>query len=113
MRDYKLKNTSGIIPVGHRLLVKPAQVEEKTESGIIVSVGVQADRERLAQIKGVVVAVGSTAYSDQPTPWCKEGDFITFGKYSGLIYKGDETLDGEEYRVINDLDVVAIHEEVK
>ena len=54
--------------------------------------------------------MGTTAYADQKDPWCKVGDFITFGKYSGLIYKGEETKDGKEYRVINDLDVVATHE---
>lgn len=104
-----MKNTSGIHPVGHRLLIKPEQFEEVSEGGIIVAVGVQVDRERLAQIRGTVIEVGSTAYQDQPVPWCKVGDKITFGKYSGLIYKGEETLDGQEYRVVNDLDVVAVH----
>jgi len=103
-------NTSGINPVGHRLLVLPEEVEEVSESGIIISVGQQKDREQLAQIRGTVVAMGSTCYGDQKDPWCKIGDFITFGKYSGLIYKGNETKDGKEYRIINDLDVVATHE---
>ena len=104
-------NQSGITPVGHRVLIKPDVVEHKTESGIIVHTGQTEDRERLAQIRGVVVELGNTAFADQPTPWCKVGDRITFGKYSGLIYKGEETLDGHEYRIINDLDVVAIHKE--
>jgi co-chaperonin GroES (HSP10) len=103
-------NTSGINPVGHRLLVLPEEVEELSEGGIIIHVGGQKDREQLAQIRGTVVAMGTTAYSDQKDAWCKVGDFITFGKYSGLIYKGEETKDGKEYRVINDLDVVATHE---
>ena len=102
-------NTSGIIPVGHRLLIKPLVFEEVTASGVIIATATQADRERLAQIKGTVIAMGTTAFGDQLEPWCKVGDVITFGKYSGLIYKGNETLDGEEYRVINDLDVVATH----
>ena len=104
-------NQSGITPVGHRVLIKPDVVEHKTESGIIVHTGQTEDRERLAQIRGVVVELGNTAFADQPTPWCKVGDRITFGKYSGLIYKGEETIDGHEYRIINDLDVVAIHKE--
>jgi co-chaperonin GroES (HSP10) len=103
-------NTSGINPVGHRLLVLPEEVEETSEGGIIIAVGNQKDREQLAQIRGTVVAMGTTAYADQKDPWCKVGDFITFGKYSGLIYTGKETKDGKEYRVINDLDVVATHE---
>jgi co-chaperonin GroES (HSP10) len=104
-----MKNSSGIIPVGHRLLVQPEEFKEKSEGGIIVAVGNQVEQEKLARLKGTVIAMGNTAYADQPEPWCQVGDFITFGKYSGLIYKGDQTNDGKEYRVINDLDVVAIH----
>lgn len=104
-------NTSGIIPVGHRILIKPFSIEEISEGGIVLSVGLQKDREQLAQIKGVVIAMGQTAYGDQAEPWCGVGDKVTFGKYSGLIYKGNETSDGEEYRVVNDLDIVAIHKE--
>jgi chaperonin GroES len=104
-----MENKSGIWPVGHRVLVKPFELEEATESGIIVRTAQQKDREQLAQMKGIVVAIGTTAYSDQPAAWCKVGDTITFGKFCGLIYKDDETEDHEEYRVINDLDVVAVH----
>ena len=103
-------NDSGITPVGHRLLVKPLVLEEVSVGGIIIS-GATLDMERLAQMRGVVIEMGNTAYADQSQPWCKVGDLITFGKYSGLIYKGKETLDKLEYRVINDLDVVAIHKE--
>ena len=101
-------NESGITPVGHRLLIKPLVIEEKSQGGIIIASST-LDMERLAQMKGVVVEVGSTAYADQPEAWCKLGDLVTFGKYSGLIYKGEETLDKKEYRVVNDLDIVAIH----
>lgn len=103
-------NNSGITPVGHRLLIQPLTLEEVSEGGIILSKET-VDMERLAQMRGYVIEVGSSAYSDQPSAWCKVGDLITFGKYSGLIYKGKETLDKLEYRVINDLDVVAIHRE--
>jgi chaperonin GroES len=106
-----MKNNSGITPVGHRILIKPLAIEEVSEGGIVLAVGVTADRERLAQIKGMVIEMGSTCYSDQPDPWCKVGDVVTFGKYSGLIYRGKDTLDEEEYRVVNDLDIVCIHKE--
>lgn len=100
-----MQNTSGIHPKGHRVLILPDPVEEVTQSGIIVAVGDNRDRERLAQLKGTVVEIGNTAWSDQPEHWACEGDHVIFGKYSGLIYQGD---DGKEYRIINDLDVVAI-----
>jgi len=98
-------NTSGIHPKGHRVLILPDPVEEVTQSGIILSVGENRDRERLAQLKGTIVELGNTAWLDQPSPWANEGDHVIFGKYSGLIYQGD---DGKEYRIINDLDVVAL-----
>jgi len=99
-----MQNTSGIHPKGHRVLILPDAVEETTESGIIVSVGLERDRERLAQLKGTIVEIGNSAWHDQPEPWASVGDHVIFGKYSGLIYKG---ADEKEYRIINDLDVVA------
>jgi len=100
-------NESGIFPVGHRVLILPEQVEEKTQSGIIVHSASQLAREEMAQINGLVVDVGTTAYDDQTIPWCQVGDRVIIGKYSGLIYDGN---DGKKYRVINDLDVVALVE---
>jgi co-chaperonin GroES (HSP10) len=100
-----MQNTSGIHPKGHRVLILPDPVEEVTQSGIILSVGENRDRERLAQLKGTIVELGNTAWLDQPSPWASEGDHVIFGKYSGLIYQG---ADEKEYRIINDLDVVAI-----
>ena len=100
-----MQNTSGIRPKGHRVLILPDPVEEVTQSGIILSVGENRDRERLAQLKGTIVELGNTAWLDQPSPWANEGDHVIFGKYSGLIYQG---ADDKEYRIINDLDVVAL-----
>jgi len=100
-----MQNTSGIHPKGHRVLILPDPVEEITQSGIILSVGENRDRERLAQLKGTIVELGNTAWLDQPSPWANEGDHVIFGKYSGLIYQG---ADDKEYRIINDLDVVAL-----
>lgn len=93
----------GICPKGHRILVLPDDIETKTASGIVVTTGREVMREELAQVDGVVVAMGNTCYSDQPEPWCKLGDRVIFGKYSGIIRKGK---DGKTYRIINDLDVV-------
>jgi co-chaperonin GroES (HSP10) len=94
----------GITPRGHRILVLPDEVETKTKSGIITSTGIQVMREELAQVDGIVVEMGNTCFSDQPEAWCKVGDRIVFGKYSGIIRIGK---DGKTYRIVNDLDVVA------
>ena len=98
----------GICPKGHRILVLPEAVETKTASGIITSTGTQILRDELAQVDGIVVAMGNTCYSDQPEPWCKVGDRVIFGKYSGIFREGK---DEKTYRVVNDLDIVATLEE--
>jgi len=98
-------NDSGIHPVGHRILILPTQVEEKTESGIILGTNSQMDREALGNTKGYVVEMGNTCYADQPSPWCTVGDYVSFGRYSGLIDTGKDEL---KYRIISDLDVVSV-----
>lgn len=99
------ENVSGIIPRGHRVLVLPDQVEEKSAGGIVVVTGSDMKKEELAQINGKVIAMGNTCYHDQTEPWCELGDTVIFGKYSGLFYTGD---DGKKYRIVNDLDIVAV-----
>ena len=101
-------NSSGIVPCGHRLLILPDQVETKTKSGIVVVTEAQEKLEAMAQTFGKVIEMGPTAYNDQPAPWCKVGDRVSFAKYSGLLNKG---LDGLNYRVINDLDIVSVVDE--
>ena len=101
-------NKSGVRPVGRRVLILPDQTESKTESGIILGTGTQLDREALAQMYGVVVAMGEDCYDDQKSSWCAVGDRVSFGKYSGLIYIG---VDDKKYRMVNDLDIVAQVEE--
>ena len=96
-------NTSGWKPTGHRVLVRVEQVERTTESGIIIA-DITADKEQLGQDSGVVVELGNTAYSDQSEPWCKVGDYVKFGRYAGQLIRPKESLDGIEYRVLNDLD---------
>ena len=95
-------NESGIHPRGWRVLVKPIEIEEKTESGIVIAHGQQLEREQMANTTGIVVEVGT-----ESNKWCSEGDKVIFGKYSGLVYKGK---DGIKYRIINDDDIVGVVE---
>jgi co-chaperonin GroES (HSP10) len=103
-----MQNTSGFLPLGHRLLVLPDSVEQKTQSGIVL-VQETTGRDEMAQVKGVVVAVGDGCWKDTTsTEWAKPGDRIVFGKYSGLQYAG---ADAVKYRILNDLDVVGLEVE--
>lgn len=98
-------NNSGIHPKGWRILVKPLELESKTESGIILATASQKEREDMANTTGEVIEIGDGCWSDIETPWCAVGDRVVFAKYSGLLYEGK---DGFKYRVINEDNVVAV-----
>jgi chaperonin GroES len=97
-------------PCGHRVLVHPIKVEETTSGGIVLAASL-VEKEDMAQIDAVVITIGPEAWADRPghgdRPWCQVGDTVMIARYSGLLRKGR---DGQEYRVINDLDVVAVQQ---
>lgn len=97
-----------IQPAGHKILIKPRPVEEKTKSGIILALDVERYGE--ATTEGTVVAIGPTAYKkvDDGTPWCKVGDKVSYGKYAGARLSIDKDGVEEDFVVIHDVDVVAI-----
>jgi len=97
-------NTSGINPVEYKILIEPEGVERKTESGIILTEKV-TDREKMAQVKGKLVAVGGNAFEDWQEPIPQVGDTISYAKYAGLVVKGNDDV---EYRLANDKDITAI-----
>lgn len=101
-------NESGIRPVEYKVLIKPIEVEEKTQGGIILPEQAR-EREAYAQQKGVLVAVSPNAFTDPE--WLdppKVGDFVLYDKFAGAIVKGQDAV---EYRLINDKEIGAvIHE---
>lgn len=97
-------NTSGIHPSGHRILILPRELEEKTQSGIILSTSSQKEREDMSNTTGIVIEMGEGCYEEDSHPWCKVGDKVVFAKYAGLLYMGK---DGKKYRIINDDNIVA------
>ena len=99
-----MENSSGIHPVGRRILVIPTEVEDKTASGIILSSVSENERSQMANTTGVVVELGEDAYTDFTEKWCSPGDKVVYAKYAGLLYLGK---DGRKYRVMNDTDVAA------
>lgn len=98
----EIKNSSGLQPLGHAVLVKPYVVEERTSGGIILPSEVRT-KDQLAEQKAVVVEVGKFAWSNEPEPRAKVGDRILFSKWAG--YQAVGTADGEVYRVVNDSDI--------
>jgi len=91
-----------IRPVGDRVVVKPAQKEEITRSGIVIP-----DTAKEKPQEGTVIAVGAGKLTDngdrQPLE-VKEGDRVLFAKYGGTEFK----LDGEDLLVLRESDILAI-----
>lgn len=95
-----------IIPLLHTVLIKPDEVETKTESGIVIP-SMVTDKERKAVEYGSVVTVGPRAFIDygrDPTI-LKGGDRVSFARYSGKVIKD---VDGSEYVLVNDIDIMAL-----
>jgi chaperonin GroES len=80
-----------------KILVKPAEAEEKTSSGIIIP---ETAKEKPQQ--GTVVMVGADK-KDEPME-VKKGDVVLYGKYAGQ----ELTIDQEDYLLISQSDVLFI-----
>lgn len=105
-----MKLVKMIAPLGHRVLLKPDVVEEKSKGGIILH-NELTKQEQQAQVVGTVLAIGPTCWADTPTgePWCKVGDRIVFAKYSGLrLWNPAEGKYRDDLVLINDLDVCGL-----
>jgi chaperonin GroES len=91
-----------IRPLEDRLLVKPEESEEKTSGGIYLP-----DTAKEKPTQGSVIAVGpgkiSKAGARSPMS-VKAGDRVLFSRYAGTEIK----IGGEEYRIINESEVLAI-----
>jgi len=63
-------------PSGYKLLIKPLEVKEKTDSGIYMPDALK-NAEQTASVIGFVVKAGPDAYMDTEKfpngPYCKEG----------------------------------------
>lgn len=83
-------------PLADRVLVLPAQAEEKV-GGIIIP-----DTAKEKPQHGKVVATGNGTKDEEMV--LKEGDEILYGKYSGTELE----FDGTKYLIMRQSDVLAI-----
>lgn len=93
-----------IRPLYDRLVVRRIESQETTASGIIIP-----DSAKEKPQEGEVVAAGRGKRLDDGTVSAmdvKVGDRILFGKYSG----SDITIDGEEYLILREDEVLGILE---
>jgi co-chaperonin GroES (HSP10) len=96
---------------GYHILVRPVSVKGKTKGGILLPDSTKSDMAYLTTV-GRVLKVGDLAYMDSKFStgsWCKEGDYICYGKHSGnkFMYKGVQLL------LIFDDDVKMVVEDAK
>ena len=86
-----------IKPLADRVVVEPAQAEEKTAFGIIIP-----DTAKEKPLKGIVIAAGN-GKTDEPMT-VKVGDTVLFGQYSGT----EITIDGKDYLIMRESDIFAV-----
>jgi chaperonin GroES len=86
-----------ITPLADRVVVRPAQAEEKTASGIIIP-----DTAKEKPQRGEVVATGN-GKPDEPMT-VKVGDTVLYGKYSGT----ELSVEGTDVLIMRESDIFAI-----
>lgn len=97
-------NKSGFRATGHRVLLLCDTVEEKTASGIVLPTKA-VDAEKNKSIWATVIEIGPDAWSDKCADYCEVGDRVLVGLYTGMFRTGPH--DGQEYRFVNDLDIIS------
>ena len=86
-----------IKPLADRVVVAPAEAEQKTAGGIIIP-----DTAKEKPQKGTVVAVGP-GKKDEPMT-VTVGNTVLYGKYAGT----ELAIDGENYLIMKESDIFAI-----
>jgi len=89
-------------PLGENVIVKAAEAETQTKSGLIL-----ADSAKEKPQRGTVLAVGAGKLDDkgERIPMdVKEGDTVIYSKYGGTEIK----LDGDEYLIVRASDIYAV-----
>lgn len=101
-----------IIPLLHRILVKPEKFHESNkdmirarEIGLVIPELEDMKRAQASVDRGVVVALGATAYRDYGVePLVKAGDTVNFAKFAGKLIEDN----GETYVALNDEDIICV-----
>ena len=94
-------------PLHDRVLIKVLDSEEKTKGGIIIP-----DTAKEKPQEGEIVAVGSGGKTEdgKVIPMdVKVGDIVLFGKWSGT----EEKIDGKEYSIMKESDIMGISKSKK
>ena len=92
-----------IRPLADRVVVKPAEVEETTKSGIILAASAQ-EKPQFAEV--VAVGPGGEIDGNKVGVFVKVGEKVSVSKYAGTEVK----LNKEEYTIVRQSDILAVIE---
>lgn len=92
-----------IKPLADRVVIKMTEAEETTKSGIILA-GTAKEKPQIAQV--VAVGPGGVVDGKEIKMELKVGDKVLLSKYAGTEVK----VDGEEYTILRQSEVLAIVE---
>lgn len=112
MKWPERENTSGIMPLDHRVLILQDAAPEKV--GSIIMPPSETDKQKFAMTNATVIAVGTLAWCEAKHdarnfgvdfPAIAAGSRVKVGKYAGERYEGD---DGVEYTMVKDEDIIGL-----
>ena len=92
-----------IKPLSDRIVIKMVEAEETTKSGIVLA-GSAKEKPEIAEV--VAVGPGGIVDGNEVEMTLKIGDKVLISKYAGTEVK----LDGVEYSILRQSDVLAIVE---
>ena len=90
-------------PLFDKVVLKQVEAEETTKTGIILP-GSAQEKPQMSEV--VAVGPGGLVDGNEVKMTLKVGDKVITGKYSGTEVK----LDGEEYTVVSQSDILAVVE---
>ncbi len=92
-----------IKPLVDRVVIKMLEAEETTKGGLILA---SSAKEKPVVAEVISVGPGGLVDGNQVDMYLKAGDKVLISKYAGTEVK----LDGEEYTILRQSDVLAIVE---
>ena len=92
-----------LVPLTDRVVLKQSEAEETTKSGIILTASAQ-EKPQTADV--IAVGPGGMVDGKEVVMQVKEGQKVIYSKYAGTEVK----LDGEEYIIVRQSDILAVVE---
>ena len=86
-------------------MILPYKGRGKTDGGIVLT-SETVERQQVGTLLGYVLKVGPQAYDGErfsTGPWCKPGDWVLIGRYSGSRIQ----IEGGEIKLLNDDEIIA------